>query len=30
VLIGGDWVTGARVEAAWDSGEAMAARLLGQ
>ncbi len=30
VLIGGDWATGARVEAAWDSGEAMAARLLGQ
>ena len=30
VLIGGDWVTGARVEAAWDSGEAMAARLLCQ
>ena len=28
VLIGGDWTTGARVEAAWDSGEAMARRLL--
>ena len=29
VLIGGDWTTGARVEAAWDSGEAMANHLLG-
>lgn len=29
VLIGGDWTTGARVEAAWDSGEAMANQLLG-
>ena len=29
ILIGGDWTTGARVEAAWDSGEAMANRLLG-
>ena len=28
VLIGGDWTTGARVESAWDSGEAMASRLL--
>ena len=28
VLIGGDWTTGARVESAWDSGEAMANRLL--
>ncbi|NBX46609.1 MAG: FAD-binding protein [Chloroflexi bacterium] len=30
VLIGGDWATGARVEAAWESGEAMALRLLSQ
>ena len=29
ILIGGDWTTGARVEAAWDSGDAMADRLLG-
>ena len=28
VLIGGDWTNGARVESAWDSGEAMASRLL--
>jgi predicted NAD/FAD-dependent oxidoreductase len=28
VLIGGDWTMGGRVEAAWDSGEAMAAKLL--
>ena len=28
VLIGGDWTSGARVEAAWNSGEAMANHLL--
>ena len=28
VLVGGDWTSGARVEAAWDSGEAMANQLL--
>jgi renalase len=28
VLVGGDWTLGARVESAWESGEAMAERIL--